>query len=159
MSKNDKKSQRVDTVQGALDAMSSALTDIQPPAHVRLRPRDIPFWQSIVKARAAHLWTDSDLENAANLARAKSDIEKIQAELDKEGDVIINQRGTPIVNPKHQLMETLSRKCLALSRMLHVHAEATSGKAPKEQKKNAAAAQAAQVMSDLEDDDLIARPH
>ena len=159
MSQSDKKRQRVDTAQGAVNAMESAATEILPPAHCRLRPRDMPFWRSIVKARDAKLWTDADLENAANLARAKSDIEKIQAELDVEGDVIRNQRGTPIVNPKHQLLETLSRKCLALSRMLHVHAEATSGKARDEKPKNKATKDAQAILSDLEDDDLIARPH
>lgn len=159
MSESDKKRQRVDTAQGAVNAMESAATEILPPAHCNLRPGDMPFWRSIVKARDAKLWTDADLENAANLARAKADIERIQQQLDKEGDVIINARGTPVVNPRHQVLETLSRKCMAISRMLHVHAEATSGKARDEKPKNKANKDAQAILSDLEDDDLIARPH
>lgn len=159
MSESDKKRQRVDTAQGAVNAMESAATEILPPDHCNLRPGDMPFWRSIVKARDAKLWTDADLENAANLARAKADIERIQKELDKEGDVIINARGTPVVNPRHQVLETLSRKCMAISRMLHIHAEATSGKARDEKPRNKAAKDAQVILSNLDDDDLIARPH
>lgn len=100
---------------------------IEPPAYVHLRDGDRPFWEAIVTARARDTWNGSDLANAANLARCKADIERLQGEIDSEGDVIENQRGTPIVNPKHTLLETLTRRAMALSRMLHVHAEATVG--------------------------------
>ena len=106
-----------------------AAGDIEPPAHVNLRECDWPFWYSIVRARAKETWNSADLEQAANLARCKADIERLQAEIDAEGDVLENKRGTPIVNPRHTLLETLSRRSVALSRMLHVHAEATQGRA------------------------------
>jgi hypothetical protein len=108
---------------------SVAAGDIEPPAHVNLRECDWPFWYSSVRARAKETWNQSDLEQAANLARCKADIERLQAEIDAEGDVLENKRGTPIVNPRHTLLETLSRRSVALSRMLHVHAEATQGRA------------------------------
>lgn len=131
--------------------------DIEPPAHVNLRERDWPFWYSIVRARAREHWTETDLENAANLARCKSDIEKLQKEIDAEGDVIENAKGTQIVNPKHTLLETLSRRSVALSRMVHVHAEATSGKSSNESKKNGAGKSLpAQLTGD--NDDLLAKP-
>jgi hypothetical protein len=122
--------QRVDTVTGAVTAMQNAMAaPIEPPAHVNLRPHDMPFWESIVKARARDKWDDADLEVAANLARCKSDIERIQRELDAEGDTLVNERGTTVLNPKHTLLETLSRRAVALSRMLHVHPEAKAGRA------------------------------
>src|SRR5690625_3530430 len=80
--------------------------DASPPEHVHLRDGDLPFWQSIVRARAVDTWNDSDLEQAGNLARCKADIERLQAEITREGDVVVNERGTPIVNPKHKLLET-----------------------------------------------------
>ena len=101
----------------------------EPPVHVNLREGDRPFWDSIVRARDYESWTAADLEQAANLARCKADIERLQVEIDAEGDVLENKRGTPIVNPRHTLLETLSRRSVALSRMLHVHAEATQGRA------------------------------
>ena len=127
--------QRVDTVQGALNTMENAIAGpLEPPAHVRLREGDRPFWDSIVMARARDRWDTADLEIAGNLARCKADIERLQSEIDKEGDTIENARGTMVMNPKHTLLETLSRRAVALSRMLHVHAEAKQGPAEKQGK-------------------------
>jgi hypothetical protein len=95
---------------------------------------------------------------AANLARCKYDIERIQLEIYAEGDVVENFRGTMVVNPKHTLLETLSRRAVALSRMLHVHAEATIGKAKDQPKGNAIQRKAEEIVDNL-DDGLIARPH
>lgn len=152
------KKQRLDTVAGAVATMADALAgSIEPPAHIRLRSGDRPFWDSIILARARHLWDDADLELAGNLARCKADVERLQTEIDSEGDIISNERGTPIVNPKHSLLETLSRRSVALSRMIHVHAEAKHGQSREQAKKLGAQKTAAQVMADS-DDGLIARP-
>lgn len=121
---------RVDhnTSVGQREAFGNALAKIEPPAHISLRDEDWAFWYGIVSVRAANSWNDSDLAKAANLARCQADIERLIAEVQQEGDVITNDRGTPIVNPKHNLIETLSRREVALSRSLHVHAEATVGR-------------------------------
>jgi len=113
----------------------------------------MPYWRSITKARAADRWNDSDLETAAELARTKASIERLNGELCNEGDIVVNERGTPIVNPKHSLLETLTRRMVALSRMLQVHAEATQGKARDQVKKNQAQQHAASAIADH--DDLI----
>jgi hypothetical protein len=131
---------------------------IDPPAHVSIPDSARPFWDSIVRARARNKWTETDYEMAANLARCKADIERIQSEVYAEGDVIENHRGTMVVNPKHTLLETLSRRAVALSRMLHVHAEATVGKAKDQPKGNQLQRDAEETVQKL-DDGLIARPH
>ena len=149
---------RSDSADYAVEAMRAALDGaIDPPSHVNLREGDRPFWDSIVRARARNKWTDSDYEIAANLARCKADIERLQLEIDREGDIVENQRGTPIVNPRHALLETLSRRAVALSRMLHVHAEATVGHAKDQPKGNAKQREAESVVQSL-DNDLIPRP-
>lgn len=152
--------QRTDTVKGALSAMAGATAKpLDPPGHIKLRRQDKPYWNSIVSARARDRWNDADLEIAGNLARCKSDIERLQKEIDKEGDIITNERGTPIVNPRHNLLETLSRRSVALSRMLQVHAEATQGKSREQVKTNKAQEKAANAINQYSTDDLIARPH
>lgn len=103
-----------------------------------------------MKARARDTWTETDLATAANLARTQADIEKLQAEVETEGFTILAGNGTPIINPKHKLLETLSRRAVALSRVLHVHAEATVGKS-----EDAAKALANERAVADEDDDLI----
>ena len=117
----------------------------EPPDHVNLREGDRPFWDSIVRARDYESWTAADLEQAANLARCKADIERLQVEIDIEGDVLENKRGTPVVNPKHTLLETLSRRSVALSRMLHVHAEATVGESRHQAKRSSMQREAEEI--------------
>jgi hypothetical protein len=150
------KKQRVDTVSGAVSAMSDALAGpIEPPAHVRLRDGDRAFWDAIVTARARNKWDGHDLGIAANLARAMADIERYQVQLDREGATIENLKGTPIMNPLHSVIETLTRRAVALSRTLHVHAEAKQGKAKLQGKALEAEQDARDQVSQLDDDDLI----
>jgi phage terminase small subunit len=107
---------------------SAALGPLAPPAHVALRPGDAPFWKAIMEARARDTWTDADLATAATLARTQADIERVQAQADSEGFTITNSKGAVTVNPTHKVLETMSRRAVALSRALHVHAEATVGR-------------------------------
>lgn len=144
---------RSDSKESAANMLVSV---VKIPSHVYLRECDVPFWDSLVRARARDNWTDADLENAANLARSKADIERIQREITSEGDVIINAKGTQIVNPKHTLLETLSRRVMALSRMLHVHPQATSGQSKDEAASNKKQQEMNGIRSGL--DGLIAPP-
>jgi hypothetical protein len=148
------KRNRSDSASAAVEAAQIASAElIEPPDHVTLRDGDRSFWNSIVSARARDSWNNADLENAANLARCKADIERLQREITSEGDVVQNERGTQIINPKHTLLETLSRRAVAISRMLHVHAEATVGESGDQTKRVAAEKKAKAAVKD----DLIPR--
>lgn len=125
---------RCDSVTAEISAAQAQLT-IGPPSHVSLRDGDRPFWDAIVSARASTTWNTADLEQAANLARCKADIERLQKELTEQGDIIENERGTQVINPRHALLEVLSRRSVALSRMLHIHAEATQGESRQQVKR------------------------
>lgn len=135
---------------------AAQLGPLDPPPYVTLRDGDRPFWDGIVRARARDTWNESDLVAAANLARARSDIERLQRDIDAEGDVLVNERGTPIMNPRHALLETLSRRSLALSKALHVHAEATVGNS-RDSVQAAQAEKSATAKIAEHDDDLIPR--
>ena len=147
---------RADSIKERTQALADA--EIEVPAHLSLRERDLPFWTSIVRARARDLWTDVDLNHAANLARCQADIERIQAEIDEEGDTLTNDRGTVVMNPKHSLLETLSRRSIALCRTLQVHAIATVGESKQSRGKNTAQREGQRARSQIEDDDLLAGP-
>jgi hypothetical protein len=131
-------------------AQSAALGPLNPPAHVALRDGDRPFWDAIMKSRARDTWTDSDLTTAATMARAQADIERLQADIDVEGYTVANAKGIQIINPKATMLETLSKRVVALSRVLHVHAEATIGRS-----RDAVNALANERAAADEDDDLI----
>lgn len=149
--------QRTDTVKGAIEAFKDATQVIEPPSHITIPEGSMPHWYDIIETRPASAWTKPDLTAAANLARTKGDIERISAELVIEGDTLKNDRGTLIVNPKHSLLENLSRREIALSRFLHIHAEATSGESTSQRKKSEAHKKAKQSIDSA--GDLIARPH
>jgi hypothetical protein len=152
------KRQRIDTANGQQAMMAGSLNAPKVPAHVRLRKTDKPFWDAVVRAREYSSWTDNDLVLAGNLARCMADIERLQTEIDAEGDVIVNARGTQIMNPKHSLLETLSRRSVALSRMLQVHAQATQGESREQKKRNQSHRKSLQVVESISNDDLIAKP-
>lgn len=126
-------------------AQSAALGPLDPPAHITLRDGDRPFWDAVVRSRARDTWTASDLTTAATMARAQADIEQLQADIDSEGYV---REGK--INPKAVMLETLSKRVVSLSRVLHVHAEAVIGRS-----RDAAKALANERAADSEDDDLI----
>ncbi len=116
---------RSDSAKAAVQAaQNAALGPLEPPAYVTLRPQDKPFWQAIMKARARHTWDEADLVTAATLARAQADILTLQAQIDMEGYVIDGK-----INPAAQMLETLSKRVVSLSRILHTHAEAKLGRA------------------------------
>ena len=126
-------------------AQAVALGPIAPPEHVCLRDGDLVYWTAIMKARSRQTWTDIDLVTAGNLARTQSDIERLQQELDSVGYMVGDK-----VNPLAKLVDTLSRRALALARALHVHAEATVGES-----RDATKALANERQAAAEDDDLI----
>ena len=77
-----------------------------------------------MRNRPRHKWNTADLATAAMLARAQFDVERLQREIETEGDIVDGK-----VNPKHGLIDKLGRRIVTLSRLLHVHPEATQGRA------------------------------
>ena len=119
---------RSDSVAAAVAAHQAvALGPLPPPAHVTLREGDLAFWDGIMLARARDTWTEVDLTTAATMARAMADIERLQSEIQIEGEICTAAHGTPMLNPKVKLLDTLTRRVMALARILHVHAAATVG--------------------------------
>lgn len=116
---------RSDSAAAAVQAaQNAALGTIEPPAHVTIPVEARPFWDALVRNRPRHRWNDADLATAAMLARAQYDADRLAREIDAEGDVIGDR-----LNPKHALVDKLGRRITALSRLLHVHPEATQGRA------------------------------
>lgn len=116
---------RSDSAEVAVQAAQNAAAGpLKPPAHARIPAKARPFWQALVRNRPRHKWNDADLAIAAILARAQFDVHRLQREIEAEGDVIDGK-----VNPKHALVDKLARRVMALSRLLHVHPEATQGRA------------------------------
>lgn len=140
------------TVASLVDAMQAALAgDIEPPDCVLIEEGDRPFWAAIMRARARAEWTEADLIHAANLARCMAEIDSESRLLRAEGAVITNEKGTPVVNPRHTVLERLSGRSLALTRILQMQS-AASGKAEDKVKARQAERGARAAAKTLEDD-------
>lgn len=122
--KTTEKRQRTDTAKAAVKAAQNAAQGpLAPPACVTLRSGDKAFWDRIVSSKARDNWTDVDLITAAHLARAQADIEALQQQVDDEGYILDGK-----INPAAQMLETLSKRAVSLTRVLQVHALATVGR-------------------------------
>lgn len=150
---------RSDSTTTETQIFQEAYKGIPVPACTPLYDYELPFWRAVTQTRAS--WSEVDLIHAANLARTMHAIEKNQALLLKEGDVIMNQRGTPVMNPRFTVLETLSRRSVAISTKIHVHAVATLGEAKLGKGKNAKKQQALNALNNEQDEDelLLARPN
>ncbi|MCC8618915.1 hypothetical protein [Xanthomonas vesicatoria] len=119
------RNRRSDSVTAAvLAAKNVAAGGLQPPSHIEFPQEAWPHWAAIIGNRARDRWNDLDLINAAELAMIHADIARLRALVRKEGDTIAGGK----VHPAHKLLDTAGRRAIALSRMLHVHPEATEGR-------------------------------
>lgn len=122
--KTTEKRARTDTAKAAIQAaQNAALPPLEPPACVSIRCGDRPFWERIVTSKARDNWTGVDLVSAAQLARAQADIEALQKQIDTEGYIVDGK-----INPAAQMLETLSKRAVSLTRVLQIHALATVGR-------------------------------
>lgn len=125
MAEVDMRQTRSDSATAAVQAAQNAAQGpLEPPAHVTVPDEARPFWAALVHNRPRHKWNEADLATAAMLARAQYDAERLAREIDAEGDLIDGK-----LNPKHALVDKLGRRIMSLSRLLHVHPEATEGRA------------------------------
>lgn len=144
------------TAESAVKAMVNAAMPVpEVPKNVTLRPGDIPFWDSIVRAKTRDEWLGPDLVVAAQLARCQHDIEKESVLLDGEGSVIENNRGTPVMNPRHAVLEQLARREMALMRSLRL-AGVAIGRQENMDTARKLQKQAEKARQEVEDDDLLA---
>lgn len=151
------KKQPSNTVKSAVSAMlNAALPEFTPPAHVRVREKDQPFWSAIMSSRAREEWSKTDFVVAAQLARCQADIETESCLLEGEGSVMENFRGTMVMNPRHSVLEQLARRELALMRSLGLTGVSTRGNKEDVEKARKVQRQAAAARDELQEDDLLA---
>ncbi len=104
---------RSDSATAAVQAAQNAAAGpLEPPAHVTLPDEARPFWDALMRNRPRHRWNDADLANAAILATTQAQALALIGDLEQVATV-----------------DKLTRRIASLSRLLHVHPEATEGRA------------------------------
>lgn len=152
-----KRKNRIDSASEAVRVMKDAVREIAPPSNVPLAKGDMPFFASVLAEFARSEWTAHQLELAAMLARKMADLEAQQRALRDESYVLATEKGTPIANPRIQVVRMLDTSILATRRSLALHARAQGGDA-RDIAKRRDGARAIEADNPL-DDDLLARPN
>lgn len=131
--------------------IGKAAKNLKPPACVRMNKEDKVFFNSVLAEFARSEWTEHQLQLAALLARAISDLEVEQIELRKEGAVIRTRTGGLTSNPRKAAVQMHANTILALRRSLSLNARA-SGEDPRDVASRREFAKA--IESDLEELDV-----
>ena len=122
---------RSDSATAAVQAAQNAAQGpLNPPDHVTLPAEALPYWRALMANRARHKWNEADLATAALLAVSQMQANKLMADIEQAA-----------------LVDKLGRRIALLSKLLHVHAEATQGRA-REQGNALAVEQEAQEQHD-----------
>lgn len=104
---------RSDSATAAVQAAQNAAQGpLEPPAHITLPAEARPFWDALMRNRPRHKWNDADLGNAAILAVSQMQVHALIGDVEQVA-----------------VVDKLTRRILSLSRLLHVHPEATEGRA------------------------------
>jgi hypothetical protein len=120
---------RSDSINSDIKSFENAILDIELPDGVELKNEDeYIIWRQFTRARAKSAWRDFDLVLLAKVVRLEYDIRKYQLRLDIDDAVIENKRGTPVVNPLINVIDTLQRQQLSIIRSMSLN---STGKDPR----------------------------
>lgn len=153
--KTDRKP-RVDSTSERIRIMSSATTIINPPASVPLNTEETLFFDNIIREFAKADWTPHQIELVALLARTIADYKRESELLREEGAVVTGGMGSPVVNPRKQVVQMHANNIVGFRRSLALHAAAQGLKG--DVAKTKALSKRFEAQSPFFDD-LIARPN
>src|SRR5699024_832650 len=111
-----KRRKRYDSVSGEVENYRSAQLRLDPPTHCELHAGAEEFYNAIIDSRAASMWNDVDLSRAVTLANYQLLIRDNTSKMLEEGETMLNERGTMIMNPRFNVVNTLTRLEISLSK-------------------------------------------
>jgi len=116
---------RSDSITAAVDGFSGAIDSVPMPQGVELRSdEERVIWDQFTRARAREDWRDMDLLLLAKVVRMEADIRKHQEDVDAQGWIVENQRGTQIPNPLVAIIDTIERRQMAVIRSMSLNQQA-----------------------------------
>lgn len=147
---------RADSREEAVKTFVATNRVISPPADMKMDTTDNRVFFEIISEFAKVDWTSHSIRVAALLARTIHDMMADQEELRREGSVIENDRGNPVMNPRRTACQGYASQINQMRRTLALHATAGSSKADVAKRRGIHSDQEAD--SPIGDDDLIATP-
>lgn len=148
--------QRIDSAAGAVATMAAAARDLSPPAHLRIRKGDLPFWDAVIAEKPKSEWTDSDLAVAANLVRAMADAERVAGYSVVGGGNINGAKLLETID----VSDKLARRIVTLRRALGIDNRSKNGEQRDVNRRREHATDIEAGHNPMADDgdDLLARP-
>lgn len=119
----------IDTAGEKAKVVQAVGNEILPPKRIHMDAIDMDFFRSVVEEFARAEWTEHTLELAALLARAMHDMEFEQRKLREDGAIAYSDKGTPVANPRKQIVAMHAGTILSMRRSLSLHARAKDGEA------------------------------
>jgi len=112
---------RSTSIQSNVEAVANALAELEPPKEAGpLTTTERALFDLYVQGKAAQDWFPHELLHVCQLAKLAALFNESKAQLDLEGSVIFNGRGTPVCNPLFTVVDTLIRSQLSLTRSLNL---------------------------------------
>ena len=154
---SQKKRSDKNSVTAALGGFKGAIEGVPLPQGVELRSDDeMVIWDQFTRARAREDWRDMDLLLLAKVVRMEADIREYQSQVEMQGSIVENQRGTQIPNPLLAIIDTVERRQLAVIRSMSLNQQASDPRTLNASAKNVRKAKAA--IDDASAGGLIALP-
>jgi hypothetical protein len=109
----------------AEENLADALIDLVPlRAAGEHTKQELEVFQIYSRGKAKKDWFEHELLILSQLAKVTVLLMESKEQLDKEGSVIYNTRGTPVCNPLFSVVDSLTRSQLALTRSLNLASSA-----------------------------------
>lgn len=145
---------RKSTIESSMETIKLLGTRIEPP--VKLNDTERAHFDRTISSRELSTWSPHDLTIAVQLAKTLVRLEAISAQLENDGLMLENQKGTQIAHPLLNASMTMASTVQALTRTLGLGASQRALAGSDQKGRNQAEAKARAVIDKARDDSLLA---
>jgi phage terminase small subunit len=141
------------TATNAVNTFQTVGTVLRPTHD--LTPAEMTHFERVTTSREVSTWMPHDLAIATQLARNLARFDRLQEQLDDDGLMQINERGTKVAHPLLSASMTMASTIQALTRTLGLGASQRGIAGAKQASRNSADQEAREIISRASQDDLI----
>ena len=135
--------------------MFQKITDrVEPPQ--KLKPTEDEHFQAVMTSREQGTWSRHDLTIAVNLARTLAKLDLANDQLDRDGLMIENNRGTMIPHPLLSATANMGNLIQSLSRTLGLSASQRGVAGASQDNRNKQEQEARSISEKANETDLLA---
>jgi len=113
---------RSDSISDDVKSFAQAGDTVQLPVGITLDDEvERIVWSQMTATRSKDSWREFDLLLLSKIVKIEARLRKHQLQLDIEGVVMFNDRGTPIENPLARVIDTLTRQQMTVIRSMSLN--------------------------------------